>query len=73
MDVPQEKHENTLWHEIITKIIPWELFFVIFEGFSALEMSREKRQNVQGKNDIFKELRVRYVIFRKYLFQNHFT
>ena len=31
------------WHEIITKIIPWELFFVIFEGFCALEMSRQER------------------------------
>ena len=34
----------TLWHEIITKIIPWELFFVIFEGFCALEMSRKEIQ-----------------------------
>ena len=33
----------TLWHEIITKIIPWELFFVIFEGFYALEISRKER------------------------------
>ena len=36
----QQNYEMcTLWHEIITKIIPWELFFVIFEGFRALEMS----------------------------------
>ena len=34
---------DTLWHEIITKIIPWELFFVIFEAFCPLEMSRKER------------------------------
>ena len=34
---------HTLWHEIITKIIPWELFFVISEGFCALRMSRKER------------------------------
>ena len=33
----------TLWHEIITKIIPWKLFFVIFEGFSTLQISRKER------------------------------
>ena len=33
----------TLWHEIITKIILWELFFVIFEAVCALEMSRKER------------------------------
>ena len=34
---------TTLWHEIITKIIPWELFFVIIESFCALEMPRKER------------------------------
>ena len=34
---------STLWHEIITKIIPWELFFVIFKEFCALEMSKKER------------------------------
>ena len=38
---------TTLWHVTITKIIPWELVFVIFEGFCALEMSRKER-HVQG-------------------------
>ena len=32
---------RTLWHEIITKTTPWELFLVISEGFCALEMSGE--------------------------------
>ena len=35
------KRPTTLWHEIITKIIPWELFFVIFEAFCTLEISRK--------------------------------
>ena len=30
---------GTLWHEIITKIIPWELFFVIFEAFFTVSGS----------------------------------
>ena len=29
----------TLWHEIIPKIIPWELFFVMLEGFHTLKIS----------------------------------
>ena len=39
----EEVWKITLWHEIITKIIPWELFFVIFEGSCALEISRKER------------------------------
>ena len=35
--------EPTLWHEIIAKIIPWELFFVIFGGISTLKISRKER------------------------------
>ena len=31
--------QNALWHEIITKIIPWELFFVIVEELRTLEIS----------------------------------
>ena len=34
---------STLWHEIITKIIPWQLFFVILEAVCALEMSGKER------------------------------
>ena len=30
--------EITLWHEIITKIIPWELFFVILRRFRTLKI-----------------------------------
>ena len=37
------KSNEFLWHEIITKIIPWELFFVIFEGFWALENYEERK------------------------------
>ena len=35
-------------HEIITKIIPWELFFVIFEGICPL--------NISGKERLFPEI-----------------
>ena len=55
---------STIWHEIITKRIPWELSFVIFEGFRTLENSGE---------DFFKELRVKFVIFQKWLFQSNFS
>ena len=34
----------TLWHEIITKIIPWELFFVIFEAFAKTWSASTKRR-----------------------------
>ena len=37
--------QNALWHEIIQKIIPWELFFVIFEGFCVLQTSRKDIRN----------------------------
>ena len=33
----------TLWHESITKTIPWELFFVIFEGNCAFKISGKER------------------------------
>ena len=64
--------EVTLWHEIITKIIPWELFFVIFEGFYALEMSRKER-HFQG---ITREIRnfSEYIIISEYFFvSNNFV
>ena len=41
----QNTSNNTLWHEIITKIIPWELFFMIFEGFYAVSISRKIRNS----------------------------
>ena len=56
---------STLWHEIITKIIPREWFFVIFEGYCALEMSR-KEIRFQG---IAREIRN----FPKIIIQNNFS
>ena len=47
----------TLWHEIIAKIIPWELFFVILRHFALSESP--------GNKDSFKELRVKFVILWK--------
>ena len=44
-----------IWHEIIPKITPWELFFGIFEGFS--------RSKSPGKKDFLKELSVKFVLF----------
>ena len=41
----------TLWHEMIVKITPWEICFVIIEEFCSLKNS--------GKNDFFKELCVK--------------
>ena len=29
----------TLWHKIIAKIFPWEIFFTIFEGLCTLEIA----------------------------------
>ena len=48
----------TLWHEIIAKIIPWELFFVIYHEFWAFKISRKERH-------FFRELHVKFVIFCK--------
>ena len=48
----------TLWRVIIAKIIPWELFFSLFLRDSVL-------LKCPGQKDIFKELRVRFVIFPK--------
>ena len=41
-------YKITLWHEIIAKIIPWELFFVKLEGFYTLKIS--------GKEGLFQEI-----------------
>ena len=60
--------EFTLWHEIITKIIPWELFFVIFEAFCPLEMSRKERhfQGITREIRNFSEkIDFKIIIFRK--------
>ena len=49
-----DKHEQTQnqritpWHEIIAKIIPWELFFVILGGICTLKISR--------KDGLFREI-----------------
>ena len=59
--LPPEKSTLTLWHEISTKIILWEYFFGICEGFWALEKFRKER--------LFEELRVKFVISEK-IFQN---
>ena len=62
---------RTLWHEIITKIIPWELFFVIFEAFCPLKMSRKER-HFQG---ITREIRnfPKIIIKRKCFVSNKFV
>ena len=41
--IQKTPESSTLGHEIITKIIPWELFFVMFDGFCALQISRKER------------------------------
>ena len=33
----------TLWHEIIAKTIPWELFLKFSRRFNTLEISRKER------------------------------
>ena len=38
----------TLWHEIIMKIIPWELFFVIFRRFCTVK--------IFGKEGLFRTI-----------------
>ena len=59
--------EITRWHEITTKLIPWELFFVIFESFCALEMSRKGRhfQEITRKIRNFSKFNYFRIIFRK--------
>ena len=59
--------QNTLWHEIITKIIPWEFLFVILRRFRTLKIFR-KEGLFQGKtHEIRKLLKNSYftIIFRK--------
>ena len=55
-----EKCFCTLWHEIITKIIPWELFFVMFETFCRHEVSRKERhfQGITYENRNFPEISI---------------
>ena len=67
MGEPDPKEHYTLWHEIITKIIPWELFFGIFEAFCALEMSRKERhfQGIAREIRNFSENNYFRIIFRK--------
>ena len=59
--------EVTLWHEIITKITPWELFFVIFQEFCPLEMSRKDRhfRGITREIRNFSENNYFRIIFRK--------
>ena len=38
-----EQERSVLWHDSITKLIPWELFFVIFEGISTLKIWGKER------------------------------
>ena len=54
-------------HEISAKITPWEISFVIVEGFCALE--------IFWKRDFFNELCASFVIFAaiKHLFQDRFS
>ena len=58
---------GTLWHEIITKIIPWEIFLVIFEAFGPLEMSRNEKhfQGITREIHNFPENNYFKIIFRK--------
>ena len=42
-EIGRGRFHHTLWHESITKIIPWELFSGIFEGVRTIKIS--------GKND----------------------
>ena len=58
---------TTLWHEITTKITPWELFLVISEVFCALKMSRKERhfQGMTREIRDFSENNYFRVILRK--------
>ena len=55
--VPFKFRSTTPWHEIVA-ITPWELFFVILEGFRTLKISR--------KEGLFKELRMKFVLLNTY-------
>ena len=55
---------NTLWHESITKIIPWELFSVIFKGTCTLEIS--------GKERLFPEITRQVRNFSKRIISEYF-
>ena len=63
----KKKQNCILWHKIITKLIPWKLFFVIFEWFRTVGFSRKdfSFQGVMLEIRNFHETDYFWIIFRK--------